>query len=581
MDDETTATNSARDHVTDRANAIANDPTAQALMRAVSGQFRIDREIGRGGMGVVYCAYDQQLHRDVALKTLPPHLAADPHVRSRFLREARTAAGLSHPNIVPIFSAAERDGVVYFAMGYVDGESLAERITRVGPLPATEVVSLLKQLADALGAAHERGVVHRDVKAENVMLDRVSGKAMVTDFGIARVAESQPQTATGTVLGTVHYMSPEQVSGDVLDGRSDLYSLGVLAFLALTGRFPFERPTASAVVVAHINAQPPRVSDMLPSVPADLDAVVARLLAKSPDDRFVSAGALRSALNSIDMHAAVVVMRAADNSGERLSSVEAQEVWSRAAELQAHTGAIVPAALFAPKTAQPLVTQGYDMSLVRESAVSAGIDAKYVDRALAERSSVALATIEEGEIMQKNANFLLGARTKLEYVAAFDGELNSDDFEEIADEVRRALGEIVNVSAVGRTMTINTSIASGRQANTRALQLNLTSRNGRTQVRVYEDLSNAATQWFAGLGLGGGSAIFAMVGATVGNATHSGWLVGAAVISAVAGMTALCRTLYKRSVRKRDTQLKDILNRVIVRANSILDDKAKRLPRPR
>lgn len=244
-----------------------NDPTATALQHAVAAEFRLIAEIGRGGMGVVYRAFDPQLHRDIAIKTLPPHLSADAEVRSRFLREARTAAGLSHPNIVPVYSAAERESVVYFTMALVEGESLAERIAREGALAPKQVVELMDELASALGFAHANGVVHRDVKAENVLLDRRTGRAMVTDFGIARVAEMQPLTATGTVLGTVHYMSPEAVSGEPLDGRSDLYALGILAFLALTGRFPFERPTASAIVVAQVNAPPPRLGELWPDCP--------------------------------------------------------------------------------------------------------------------------------------------------------------------------------------------------------------------------------------------------------------------------------------------------------------------------
>jgi serine/threonine-protein kinase len=161
---------------------VLSDSATDALIRATRGQYNIDREVGRGRMGVVYLGVDVQLERPVAIKTLPPHLAVDPRVRHRFLREARTAAALSHPNIVPIYAAAERDNVVYFAMKFINGESLAERIARVGALSASEVVSLLGQLASALSYAHANGVVHRDIKAENVLLDSETGRAMLTDL---------------------------------------------------------------------------------------------------------------------------------------------------------------------------------------------------------------------------------------------------------------------------------------------------------------------------------------------------------------------------------------------------------------
>ncbi|MBL0169786.1 MAG: serine/threonine protein kinase [Gemmatimonadaceae bacterium] len=569
------------------------DPTADALRRAVEGQFRLDREIGRGGMGIVYCAFDVQLAREVAIKTLPPHLAADAQVRTRFLREARTAAQLSHPNIVPIYSAAERDGVVYFSMGFVDGESLAERVARQGPLSPADLVPLLDQLAAALGFAHAHGVVHRDVKAENVLLDRKTGRAMVTDFGIARVAETQPLTATGTVLGTVHYMSPEQVTGDALDGRSDLYSLGVLAFFALTGRFPLERPTASAVVVAHVNSPPWRLHDVLLHCPPELDALVAKLLAKAPGDRYPDAEALRRALREMTSGPPPLPRKveyttpgATRGTDVVFSSTEAQQVWSRAAELQANTGMITPPPVFTPRSHEEQVTRGYDAAVVKASAIDAGIDEKYVARALVEKAHaqrVSLAEVTPGELMQKKPNFFLGARTKLEYTAAFEGELAGDDFEEIAEEVRRALGEMVTVSAVGRSLTINTTHAGGRQmGSVRALQLHLTSRNGRTQVRVYEDLGNTAGQWFAGLGIGLGTGVSAMVGGLAANATHSPPVVIGAVVLWIGTVYSTCRAIFGRTVRKRDTQLRDILRRVIARAEQILEEKAgpKRLERP-
>lgn len=561
----------------DAENIAMPDPTADALRRAVDGQFRLDREIGRGGMGVVYLAHDEQLHRLVAIKTLPPHLSTDAQVRSRFLREARTAAGLSHANIVPIFSAAERDTVVYFAMGYVDGESLAERIARTGPLAPKELVRLLDELAAALGFAHARGVVHRDVKAENVLLDRQTGRAMVTDFGIARVTEAQPLTATGTVLGTVHYMSPEQVTGDPLDGRSDLYSLGVLAFFALTGRFPFERATASAVVVAHVNSSPPNLRDLWPACPDILAEIVGKLLAKQPSSRYENAESLRDALRAAERESRghpVAPRRAPENvpaaAPQALSSRDAQEVWSRAAELQANTGMIIPPAQFAPRPTETPLTQGYDMSIVRASAVDAGIDAKYVDRAMLERAAAAPLTIERGEIMKKKPNVFVGAPTKLEFTSVFEGELDNDAFEEVADEIRSALGEMVTVSAVGRTLTVNTGVTSRQGGVARSVQVHLSSRNGRTQIRVFEDLAQTAGGLFAGLGIGAGVGSSALASGIVGKFTHSPALVIATMIGTMSLAYLSSRALYIRSTRKKTTELENLLHRVVARARRSL-----------
>ena len=239
-----------------------------SFTRALAGQYKVVREIGRGGMGVVFLARDLKLDRDVAIKTLPAQLANEPTVRERFLHEARTAAALSHPNIVPIHRADEIDGHVFFVMGYVDGESLAQRVWDRGPLAMGDALRLLRDVAGALGYAHAHGVVHRDVKAENILIERETNRAMVTDFGIARFAEAAPLTATGQVLGSVHYMSPEQVSGLPLDGRSDLYSLGIAGFFAMTGRFPFESDIPSAILVAHVNTPAPRFRDVAPLAPA-------------------------------------------------------------------------------------------------------------------------------------------------------------------------------------------------------------------------------------------------------------------------------------------------------------------------
>ena len=344
------------------------------------------------------------------------------------------------------------------------------------------------------------------------------------------------------------------------------------------------------MVVAQVNSPPPRLRDVLPLCPPELDALVAQLLAKSPSDRYPDAEALRKALRALSLQALPLPVKheyvtpgASRDANVVLSSTEAQQVWSRAAELQANTGMITPPPAFTPRSHEELATRGYDAALVKASAIDAGIDEKYVARALVEKAQaqrVALADVTAGELMQKRPNFFLGARTKLEYTAAFDGELGGDDFEEIADEVRRALGEMVNVSSVGRSLTINTANSSGRQMG-RALQMHLSSRNGRTQVRIYEDLTNTAVQWFVGLGVGAGTGLSALVGGLTAAATHSPPLVIGAVLMWIGTVYSSCRAIFGRSVRQRDAQLQDILRRVIGRAEQILEEKEglKRLGR--
>src|SRR3569623_1255215 len=256
------------------------------LAAALNGQYKLVREIGRGGMGVVYLADDVKLARRVAISTLPAPLATDPLVRERYLREARTAGSLSHPNIVPIHRADELSGRVFFDMGYVNGASRATRITTSGPMPAPTVVRILRDVADALGYAHGRGLVHRDVKAENILIDGATGRALVTDLGIARLAEATPLTSTGQVLGTVYYLSPEQVTGDQIDARSDIYALGVVGYFALSGRFPFYAELASAVLIAHVNKTAPPLHEVAPETPRPLADIIDRCLAKDPVERY-------------------------------------------------------------------------------------------------------------------------------------------------------------------------------------------------------------------------------------------------------------------------------------------------------
>ena len=262
------------------------------LQQALIGTYSLERELGRGGMGIVFLARDVALDRPVAIKLLPPAMAAQPALRERFLREARTAAKLSHPNIVPIHAVEETTGLVYFVMSYVEGESLGERLRTRGPLTPHEAARMLQEVAWALGYAHGRGVVHRDIKPDNLMLERGTGRAIVMDFGIAAAGDAD----AGEVVGTAQYVSPEQANGEPVDGRSDIYSLGVVGFLALSGRLPFDAPDVAGLLAMHITKTPPPLASVAASVPGRLARTMDRCLAKNPADRFPTGEALAEAI---------------------------------------------------------------------------------------------------------------------------------------------------------------------------------------------------------------------------------------------------------------------------------------------
>jgi len=268
-----------------------------ALQAALAGRYSLRREIGRGGMGIVYLAQEVRLDRPVALKLLPPEMAAQPTLRERFLSEARTAANLSQPNIVPIYSVDEVNDFVFFTMMYVDGETLSERVRKRGSLSASEATRILREVAWALAYAHQRGVVHRDVKPDNILIEAGSGRALVTDFGIARVATRPGVTSVGEILGTAEFMSPEQASGETVDARSDLYSLGVVGHYALSGQLPFQGKTVAATLAKHLTQPAPLLSSVAPQVPSDLARAIDRCLSKNPDERFAHGEQLAGALS--------------------------------------------------------------------------------------------------------------------------------------------------------------------------------------------------------------------------------------------------------------------------------------------
>jgi serine/threonine-protein kinase len=271
------------------------------VIAAIGDRYDIIREIGRGALSVVYAGRDVRLDRPVAVKVLPPDAAFRPEVRARFLREAQMAARLAHPNIVPIYSVDDDAGIVSIVMAQVEGESLrAALATRPQPSVAT-VLTLLRDVADALGFAHAHGVVHRDVKPDNILIERATGRALVTDFGIARAMEGGDQvTVTGVAVGTPAYMSPEQAMGErAVDGRTDVYALGVVAYEMLAGELPFKATNTPAMLMKHVGEPVPSLAAKRPDVPDALIALVERALAKKPEQRFADGRALRDALDAV------------------------------------------------------------------------------------------------------------------------------------------------------------------------------------------------------------------------------------------------------------------------------------------
>jgi serine/threonine protein kinase len=258
--------------------------------------YRVERHVAGGGMGEVYEATQLSLERRVALKLITERLGTDERFRERFRREARSAAAIDHPNILPVYEAGELSGGrLFLAMRFIEGPDLSSLLRERGPLDASETVAVLAQIGDALDAAHARGLIHRDVKPANVMLE-ATGRgwhAYLTDFGLAKPNdEASEQTASGEILGTVDYMAPEQINGAPLDARADVYSFGCMVYRCLTGQLPFKRETQTATLMAHANAPIPLPSQVVSSVPRALDLVVQRALEKDPDQRARSAGAL-------------------------------------------------------------------------------------------------------------------------------------------------------------------------------------------------------------------------------------------------------------------------------------------------
>ncbi|MGH7613407.1 MAG: protein kinase domain-containing protein [Gemmatimonadales bacterium] len=272
-------------NVTAPLATLKPDALLEALRQAALGEYEVLAELGRGGMATVYLAHDIALDRKIAIKVMSPVLLTGEGMVERFKREARTAGQLSHPHIIPIYAVRESGGLLYFVMKFVEGRPLDSIIREIGQLPIPMVQTILQQVGSALGYAHRRGVIHRDIKPANIMID-ADGWAVVTDFGIAKVSQTQGLTVTGATVGTPSYMSPEQCAAKELDGASDQYSLGVVAYEMLSGKLPFVAESVMAVMYAHFNEPPPPIQLARPDCPPNIAAAVMRMLEKEPDSRF-------------------------------------------------------------------------------------------------------------------------------------------------------------------------------------------------------------------------------------------------------------------------------------------------------
>ena len=599
---------------------LSLDPTLARLPAALAGEFELERELGRGAMGVVFQARDVVLDRLIALKVLPPDLGESADLRARFLREARTAGQLSHPHIVPVHRADERGGFAFFAMGLVDGETLGTRVQDRGPLAPTDVVRHLREVAWALAYAHARGVIHRDVKPENIMIERGTNRALVTDFGIARTERAAGLTADGHVVGTAHFMSPEQIQGGTIDGRSDLYALGVVGFFLLSGRLPFEGAAAPAVLVAHVTRPAPSLLSVAPNVPRALAVVIDRCLAKDPSNRFATGEELSEALGKA-IGERTQVVPTVSGGHERLSEDQAALVWRRSAQLQAEAaarlerqtrthpsralgGESMPSASVAGEAGGP-PTSTYRVQDVEAAAIEAGISQRFVALALSELpadAAVALAAAEDG-LRERVGQRVLGevhrslsvsrvihapAREVLQGIGrAFQGPLYNLMLREQIGPHPLDGGIMVfklpEPSQMGATSAPTFWLRGGLGARELRVTLRvLDHERGAVEVTVVADLRpglNANIWGYAGMSFGA-SAFATSIGTLI--AVKQLALAGAmlagpmAVTALAAGAVALAcaRGLYRWEHRRAAHELEELLRAIdgTLRSRSIFDE---------
>jgi len=514
------------------------------LRAALADRYALERVIGQGGMATVYLATDQKHGRKVAVKVLRQDLSATLGAE-RFLREIRIAAQLQHPHILLLIDSGEAEGLLYYVMPYVEGESLRQRLDRAGTLPPDEVVRLARQVGDALEYAHRHGLVHRDIKPENILLS--DGHAIVADFGIAKAltaASDKALTRTGYPVGTVGYMSPEQAAGfQELDARSDVFSLTCVIYEMLVGRVPGMWPSDDSARVLRFLEAPPEHRAALEALPGSVEQVLVRGLVLRPDRRFSGP------------RETVEALAQAFGEKPRFKDHQAREIVARAADLEATT---------------PTETGNLSLGGIQQLAAEVGIPPQHVAQAARE--------IGRPAPRQLQSNWFLGSPNRIVVERIVDGEVEEQEYPTIVDEVRMTVGNVGQSSTLGRSLSWRT-VGSGGQV-VRGVSLGVTPANGRTRIRLEESLTQIAGGLFGGLmgGVGGTSIPLSMVIAV--KALALPILIPVFIALGIGGSWGLARQIFKHTRKKRIEELERLADRLAdYVTQSILTGRRPRLPR--
>jgi len=524
------------------------------LAAALEGRYRFDGPVGQGGMATVYQAQDLRHRRRVAVKVLRPDLSATLG-GERFLREIEIAARLNHPNIVMLIDSGEAAGVLYYVMPLVDGESLRARLVRERRLDSVEALRVATQVADALAYAHGQGVVHRDVKPENILF--AAGHAVVADFGVAKAvsnAADNPVTRTGYPVGTVGYMSPEQAAGFTdLTAKTDVYSLGCVVYEMLIGEPPGHWPSEDAGRLRRLLEAKPEHRQILDRLPGMVEQVLVQALRMRPDDRFAGPRELVQALG------------AAFEKTVRFPEGQARAIVARAAEIEATApteGGSLSLAGMQRVAAEAGIAPEHVAAAAREAKPTGEADSSILPylNSLGSGTSGLASVSDRGPSPPISANPFLGSPTRIVVERWVDGDVDESDYITLVEECRMTFGNLGQGSTLGRSLAWNTVVPAGQVG--RQVSMTVTPRGGRTSLRLDESLTQVAGGLFGGLMGGLGTAGLAL-GAAVGMAALHNPLAAVVIgLGALGGSYGAARSFLAGSHRKRRDELERLADRL-------------------